>query len=322
MKPRIGLDIMGGDRAPSEIIEGALLALKELNVDLVAFGDEKVIREKLRDVEIVSSSNDLKMDSKPLEVLRKKNSSMHLGLQYLKDGKIDAFVSAGGTGPLFLGSTKIVGKLEGIERPALAVPVPSINGFTVLIDNGANVSVRPEHLLDFAIMGIAYAKILGRNDPKVGLLNVGEEEIKGTDVVKEAYKLLKEKLGDSFYGNVEGRDINIGTVDVVVTDGFTGNVAMKTMEGVGKLVSTALKKSIKESGIVSMIGAALMKKAFENFKKLLDAREYGGAFILGVNGIVVKAHGNSDRIAIKNAVKVAANGVNMKLLDLIRGEMR
>ncbi len=322
MKPRIGLDIMGGDRAPSEIVEGALLALKELEIDLVAFGDEKVVREKLKGVEIVSSSDDLKMDSKPLEVLRKKNSSMHLGLKYLKDGKVDAFVSAGGTGPLFLGATSIVGKIEGIDRPALAVPVPSISGFTILIDNGANVTVRPEHLLDFAIMGIAYAKILGRKDPKVGLLNVGEEDMKGTDVVKEAYKLLKERLGDSFYGNVEGRDINTGVVDVVVTDGFTGNVAMKTMEGVGKLVSAALKQSVKESGFLSMIGAAMMKKAFENFKKLLDAREYGGAFILGVNGIVVKAHGNSDRLAIKNAIRVAAKGVNMKLLDLIRGEIR
>ncbi len=322
MKPRIGLDIMGGDRAPSEIIEGALLALKELEVDLVAFGNEEIIREKLKGVEIVNSSDDLKMDSKPLEVLRKKSSSMHLGLQHLKEGKIDAFVSAGGTGPLFLGATSIVGKIEGIERPALAVPVPSINGFTILIDNGANVTVRPEHLLDFAIMGMAYAKILGRENPKVGLLNVGEEDIKGTDVVKEAYKLLKERLGDSFYGNVEGRDINTGVVDVVVTDGFTGNVAMKTMEGVGKLVSAALKRSIKESGVFSMMGAAMMKKAFENFKKLLDAREYGGAFILGVNGIVVKAHGNSDRLAIKNAIKVASKGVNMKLLDLIRGEIR
>ena len=321
MKPRIGLDVMGGDRAPSEILEGALLALKEFDFELVAFGPEKVVKEKLEGVEVIPSEDDLRMDSKALEVLRKKKSSMHLGLKYLSEGKIDAFVSAGGTGPLFLGATSIVGKMEGIERPALAVPVPSTNGFTVLIDNGANASVRPEHLLDFAIMGIAYAKVLGRKNPKVGLLNIGEEEMKGTEVVKEAYKLLKEKLGDSFYGNVEGRDINTGVVDVVVTDGFTGNVAMKTMEGVGKLVSETLKKSIKESGFFAMLGALLMKKAFDRFKKLLDPREYGGAFILGVNGIVVKAHGNSDRVAIKNAIRVAIDGVKMKLLEMIRGGM-
>ncbi len=322
MKPRIGLDIMGGDRAPSEIIEGALLASKDLDVDIVAFGNESMLKQRLPGFEVVPSGDDLRMDSKPLEVLRKRSSSMHLGLEYLKVGKIDAFVSAGGTGPLFLGSTSILGKLEGIERPALAVPVPSINGFTILIDNGANVAVRPEHLVDFAIMGIAYAKILGKRDPKVGLLNVGEEEIKGTDTVKEAYRLLKDRIGQAFYGNVEGRDINTGVVDVVVTDGFVGNVAMKTMEGVGKLVAAVLKRSVKETGFLSMLGALMMKKAFDRFKRLLDAREYGGAFILGVNGIVVKAHGNSDRLAIKNAVRVAAEGVKMKLLDMIRGEIK
>ncbi|MCD6449199.1 MAG: phosphate acyltransferase PlsX [Thermotogaceae bacterium] len=319
---KIGLDIMGGDRAPEEMIEGALLALKEYDIELYAFGDENLIKQRIPDAVVVSSFDDLMMDSKPMEVLRKKNSSMHLGLQYLREGKIDAFVSAGGTGPLFLGATSIVGKIEGIERPALAVPVPSTNGFTVLIDNGANVSVRAKHLLDFAIMGIAYAKVLGRENPKVGLLNVGEEEIKGTDLVKEAYALLKEKLGGEFYGNVEGRDINTGVVDVVVTDGFTGNIAMKTMEGVGKLVSESLKKSIKSSGFLAMLGALLMKKAFDKFKKLLDPSEYGGAFILGVNGVVVKAHGNSDRVAIKNAVRVAINGAKMKLVDLIRGEIQ
>jgi len=319
---KIGLDIMGGDRAPEEMIEGALLALREYDFQLYAFGNENLIKQKIPNAVVVPSSDDLKMDSKPMEVLRKKDSSMHIGLQYLKEGRIDAFVSAGGTGPLFLGATSIVGKIEGIERPALAVPVPSTNGFTVLIDNGANVTVRANHLLDFAIMGIAYAKVLGRKNPRVGLLNVGEEEIKGTDLVKEAYALLKEKLGSRFYGNVEGRDINAGRVDVVVTDGFTGNVAMKTMEGVGKLVSQSLKRSIKSSGLFAMLGALLMKKAFERFKKLLDPSEYGGAFILGVNGIVVKAHGNSDRVAIKNAIRVAINGAKMKLVDLIRGEIQ
>ncbi len=320
--PKIGLDIMGGDRAPEEIIQGALLALDEYEFELVAFGPEDLLKKTLKDVEIVPSKDDLSMDSSSMEVLRRKGSSMHLGLRYLRSGEIDAFVSAGGTGPLFLGATSIVGKMEGIERPALAVPVPSTNGFTILIDNGANVSLRPNHYLDLAIMGMAYARVLGRENPKVGLLNVGEEEIKGTDVVKEAYSILKEKLGDAFHGNVEGRDINTGVVDVVVTDGFTGNIAMKTMEGVGKLVSETLKKVIKETGFLSILGALMMKRAFNRFKKILDPKEYGGAFILGVNGVVVKAHGNSDRVAIKNAIRVALDGVKMDLIGLIRGGMK
>ncbi len=314
---KIGIDIMGGDRAPEEMIKGALMAKEEFDVDLVAFCPEE-LSSRLPGFETVPSRDDLSMDSKPMDVLRRKESSMHLGLKYLSEGKVDAFVSAGGTGPLFLGSVSIVGKMKGIERPALAVPVPSTNGFTILIDSGANVTLRPEHYFDLAIMGMAYAKVLGKDNPKVGLLNVGEEEIKGTDTVKEAHRILRERLKDSFYGNVEGRDINTGVVDVVVTDGFTGNVAMKTMEGVGKLVSETLKRSISESGILAKIGALLMMKAFKRFKKLLDPKEYGGAFILGVEGIVVKAHGNSDAVAFKNAIKVAIEGAKMGLIEMIR----
>ncbi len=313
---RIAVDVMGGDRAPDEVLKGALLAREELGCEIVLVGPEAVVKGK--GVQFVVAEDVVKMDDKPLEVLRKKNSSMHVGLQLLKDGSVDAFVSAGATGPLFLGSTTIVGKLECVERPAIGVAVPSLRGFTVLIDAGANVKVRPEHLVDFAYMGIAYAKVLGVEDPKVGLLNIGTEELKGYEELKKAHELLKERFGERFVGNVEGHDVNLGTVDVVVTDGFSGNVALKTMEGVAKLVLATMKDSIKKGGFLSILGAILMKKSFKLMSEKLDPRSYGGTFILGVNGVVVKAHGSSDAKAIKNAIKVAKRGAELGIVEEIK----
>ncbi|PLV58740.1 phosphate acyltransferase PlsX [Thermotoga sp. KOL6] len=312
---KIAIDVMGGDRAPNEILKGALLASKEIESEIVLIGPERIVGET--GLQFVPSSEVVKMDDSPLEVLRKKNSSMHIGLRLVSEGKVDAFVSAGATGPLFLGATSIVKKLEGVERPALGVAVPSLKGVTILIDAGANAKVRPEHLLDFAFMGIAYAKVLGVEDPKVGLLNIGSEETKGHEDLKKAFSLLKENLGDVFYGNVEGHDINSGTVDVVVSDGFSGNVALKTMEGTAKLITTTLKKVIKEGGILSLLGALLMKRSLNKLKERLDPRSYGGTFILGVRGIVVKAHGSSDAKAIMHAIKVAEKGIKMRIVEEI-----
>ncbi|AGL49073.1 phosphate acyltransferase [Thermotoga maritima MSB8] len=312
---KIAIDVMGGDRAPDEILKGALLASKEVEGEIVLIGPEEIVKNK--GLPFVSASEIVKMDDPPLEVLRKKNSSMHMGLKLLSEGKVDAFVSAGATGPLFLGATSIVGKLEGIERPALGVAVPSLKGATVLIDAGANAKVRPEHLVDFAFMGIAYSKVLGAENPRVGLLNMGSEENKGPDDIKRAYQLLKEFLGDTFFGNVEGHDINLGTVDVVVADGFSGNVALKTMEGTAKLVTSVLKESIKDGGFLSLLGALLMKRSFDKMKEKLDPRSYGGTFILGVKGIVVKAHGSSDAKAIKHAIKVAEKGIRVNIVQEI-----
>ncbi|RKX49202.1 MAG: phosphate acyltransferase PlsX [Thermotogae bacterium] len=318
---KIALDIMGGDRAPGEILKGALFASEHIE-KIVLVGPKKFLNEELKGkFEVVDSSDFIPMDASPMDVLRRKDSSMHIGLRLLREGKVDAFVSAGATGPLFLGSTTIVGRVKNIERPSLAIPIPSLKGFTILIDGGANLRIRPKHYLEFAIMGIAYARILGKEDPKVGLLNVGEEETKGNEEIREAYKLLKEKLKDKFVGNVEGRDINAGTVDVVVTDGFSGNVALKTMEGMAKLISDIIKESIKRKGVFAHIGAIFLKGVFEDLKKLLDPRAYGGAFILGVNGVVVKAHGSSDALAIRNALKVARDGVEMKLVERIERGM-
>ena len=314
---KIALDIMGGDRAPDEILKGALFASEQME-GIVLIGSRDFLDSDMRKkFEIVDSSDFIPMDASPMDILRKKDSSMHIGLKLLKEKKVDAFVSAGATGPLFLGATAIVGKIRNVERPSLAIPVPSLKGFTVLIDGGANLKIRPKHYLEFAIMGMVYAKVLGKKDPKVGLLNVGEEETKGDEEIKEAYRLLKEKLKDKFVGNVEGRDINLGTVDVVVTDGFSGNVALKTMEGTAKMISEVIKGSIRKKGISAYIGSLFLRGVFKDLKKLLDPRTYGGAFILGVNGIVVKAHGSSDALAIRNALEVARNGVKLKLVERI-----
>jgi len=327
---RVALDVMGGDKAPEEIKAGALMFAEEIKsynkrVHLVLIGTEDAISDlknhKLADyftLEIVKDY--LPMDIKPTEALRRKESSMYVGAQMLKERQVDAFVSAGNTGALLACATLVVGRIEGIDRPALAVPIPSLNGFTVLIDGGANAEVRPDYLIQFAAMGVEYARILGKNSPKVGLLNVGTEENKGTDMHKLAYQMLKEKLGPMFHGNVEGNDINLGTVDVVVTDGFTGNVAMKTMEGVAKLISQTIKEEAKKS-IDGIIGALIFSRVLKKLKEKLDPRTYGGTFFLGVNGIVVKAHGNSDRVAIKNALKVATQGVEKQLIKNLEAQL-
>ncbi|MCD6551701.1 phosphate acyltransferase PlsX [Thermotoga sp.] len=315
---RIAIDVMGGDRAPDEILKGALLASKEIEGEIILVGPREIVEKT--GLPFVAAAEIVKMDDSPLEVLRKKDSSMYVGLKMVSEGKVDAFVSAGATGPLFLGATSIVGKIEGVERPALGVAVPSLKGFTVLIDAGASAKVRPEHLLDFSLMGIAYAKVLGVKSPRVGLLNIGAEETKGHEGLRKAFSLLKEHLGETFYGNVEGHDINLGTVNVVVTDGFSGNVALKTMEGTARLITTVMKEAIKEGGIFSLIGAFLMKRSFDRMKERLDPRSYGGTFILGIKGIVVKAHGSSDAKAMKHAIKVAERGIRMNIVrEIERG---
>ncbi|MFN6992015.1 MAG: phosphate acyltransferase PlsX [Fervidobacterium sp.] len=322
---RIVLDLMGGDRAPEEIKAGAFMYLDSIekvnkDVKLIVVGIKEALDgfEKYGDlVELVECIDFLPMDIKPTEALRRKDSSMYIASKIVKEKRADAIVSAGNTGALLSCATLVIGRLEKIDRPALAVPVPSLNGFTILIDAGANVDVKPEWLLQFAVMGIEYAKVLGKKEPKVGLLNVGTEENKGTEREKIAYKLLKETIRDNFYGNVEGNDINIGTVDVVVADGFSGNVAMKTMEGVSKLISNTIKQEAKKS-IDGILGSLVFARTLKKLKKKLDPRTYGGSFFLGVDGVVVKAHGNSDRLAIFNALKVAQNGIENGIIDAMK----
>ncbi|OAA31329.1 phosphate acyltransferase [Kosmotoga arenicorallina S304] len=326
---KIALDVFGGDLAPDVNIDGAISILKEerLDLELYLVGKEEVIKKLLRDrgfthekLHVIDAPEIFGMAEKPSAILRKKDTSLYRSAQLVKEGKVDAMVSAGNTGAVLAVALFVVGRIKGVERGAIATPIPSKRGFTVLLDCGANVEVRPEHLRDFGKMGFHYAKLLGKTSPKVGLLNVGEEEEKGTKDTKAAFEMLKETLGDSFCGNVEGRDILYGDVDVVVTDGFKGNVAMKAIEGAAKFIGDVLKSQIKASGFAGILGGLLLKGAFNRLKKTLDPSEYGGAFVLGVKGVVTKAHGNSNTLAIKNAIKVAHEGVKGKLVDKLQKE--
>lgn len=322
---RIALDAFGSDHAPYEEAKGALLFVEKTQHTVVLVGDEEKIKPLIPSgterVEFFNASERFGMAQRPTEILKSPKSSMAVCAQLVKDKKADGFVSAGNTGAVLVLGTFRIGRIEGVERPAIATVIPSKIGGTVLIDSGANVSLKPQNYVQFAHMGIAYTKgILKRKNPKCGLLNVGTEAEKGNETVKEAYKLLKDKLGKSFIGNVEGRDVCWGNVDVVVCDGFSGNIVLKTLEGIGTYMSNALKESVKRSNIFQKIGALMMKGTFKSFKETFDYRKYGGAFLLGVNGTVVKAHGASDSLAIFNALRVAAEGVENGILDLINME--
>jgi glycerol-3-phosphate acyltransferase PlsX len=321
---KIALDAAGGDRAPEVNIEGALLALKEFSdLEILLVGREDELKSRLKStgeisrIEIVDAREVFPMSEKPSLLLRKRETSLYVSATQLKESKADALVSAGNTGGVLAAALFIVGRLKGVERGAIAVAVPSKNGFSILIDAGANAEVRAEHLRDFGIMGYEYARHLGKNPVRVGLLNVGEEEEKGTDLTKAAFGYLKDELSSHFVGNVEGRDIVFGDVDVIVSGGFEGNVSLKAIEGAGKLISHRLKEEIKKSGFAGILGALLLKKALGRLKKAMNPSEYGGAFVLGVKGIVVKAHGNSDSLGIKNAIRVAYEGVKGELVKKI-----
>lgn len=318
---RIALDSAGGDRAPGVNLEGAALALREFpDLKVLLVGRQEELEQDLKDcpdfsrIEIIDAREVFPMSEKPSLLLRKKDTSLYIAAQQLKEGRADAFVSAGNTGGVLAAALFIVGRIKGIERGAIAVTVPSRKGFTILIDAGANAEVRAEHLRDFGLMGQEYAKLLGREPAKVGLLNVGAEEEKGTDLTKAAYAHLREALGSDFIGNIEGDDITLGEGDVVVCGGFEGNIALKAIEGAGKLISGKLKDEIKKSGLFGLLGGLFLKNAISRLKKAMDSRETGGAFILGVRGVVVKAHGNSDALAIKNAIRVAREGVRGELV--------
>ncbi|MGD9908360.1 MULTISPECIES: phosphate acyltransferase PlsX [Mesotoga] len=325
---RIALDAFGGDNAPQVNVDGAFLALKEFqDLEILLVGREEDLKPLIKEspetsrISIVDAREVFPMSEKPSLLLRKKETSLYKAAIQVKDANADALVSAGNTGGVLAAALFVVGRIKGVDRGAIAVLVPSKNGFTILIDAGANAEARAEHLRDFGTMGYEYAKLMGREKPKVGLLNVGEEQEKGTELTKLAFDYLKNDLGDSFAGNVEGRDINYGDVDVVVCSGFDGNIAMKTMEGTGKLISATLKKEIKKSGLFGIIGALFLKRALGRLKKTMDPSEYGGAFILGVKGAVVKAHGNSNALAIKNAIRVAYQGVKGDLIKKLEEKL-
>jgi glycerol-3-phosphate acyltransferase PlsX len=321
----IALDGMGGDYAPGSVVDGILKYLEkgQETVSFIITGLEEKIKplfpqSKLpENVKIVPSSEVFAMDEKPSLILKRTNTSLHKAAALVRDREADALISAGNTGGLLAAATFLIGRIKGVKRPALITPIPNLNRDVLLLDSGATVECSKEILIGFTRMSIAFLQVIGRSDYKIGLLNVGTEEDKGTEEIKEAYSLMKEKFGDSFYGFVEGRDINLGKVDVIVTDGFSGNIALKAMEGTAKFILETLKDEIKKGGLRAKIGALLLKPALVLLKQRFDPHDVGGAFILGVNAPVVKAHGNSNGFAISNAIRVAIDGVKNRLVENI-----
>lgn len=311
----IVLDAMGSDKAPEPELRGAILACRQYPVRIHLVGPEDRIAPALKahlngeqlPIEIVHASEWISMDDKAAQAVRaKKDSSMRVGLKLVREGKARGFVTAGNTGAAMATAKMVLGALPGVERPALATILPTSAGVPcILLDVGANVDSDPHNLVQFALMGQIYSRnVLGIAKPRVGLLSIGEEDSKGNALSKETLPMLRETKAINFVGNVEGRDLFGSHVDVVVCDGFVGNVTIKTIEGVARMISDELKKSLKVT-ITSQVGALLSRRAYKNFKRRLDYSEYGGAPLLGVQGACIIGHGSSNERAIMNAIRVA-----------------
>jgi len=309
-KLTIAVDVMGSDLGPIELIAGAKQAISEFpNLKLVLVGDQEIIRPQLganfdtERYEILHAPEIIGYDEQPtVAIKKKKNSSLAAGLKHLKSGQVQGFVSAGSTGALLVGVFAYVKRKQGIERPALCALLPNKTGHTLLLDCGANAEVKPSYLLQFGQLGAEYMQnCMGIKNPRVGLVNVGTEKEKGTPILQEAYGLL-EASNLNFVGNIEGRDIPAGEVDVAVCDGLVGNVVLKLTEGLSKTLMGMIKAELTAS-VVSTLGALLAKGAFKRLKKRFDYREVGGAPFLGLESLVVKAHGSSDALAIKSAIR-------------------
>jgi glycerol-3-phosphate acyltransferase PlsX len=323
---RVALDAMGGDRGPDVNVEGAVQAAREYGTAVTLVGVEGEIERYLRQhdthglpLTIEHASEVVEMGESPSVALRrKKHSSIRIGLDLVKRGEADAFISAGNTGAVMATALVVLGPLPGVERPAIAVVVPTLTGTAVLLDAGANVDSKPRHLAQFAIMGNVYARdFLGLPRPRVGLLSIGEEESKGNELTREAFKELEEEASLNFIGNVEGRDVFNGTTDVIVCDGFIGNVALKISESVLEAMFTMLREELSK-GLRGKAGSLLLLPAFRRFKRRVDPSEYGGAPLLGVNGVCVIGHGRSMGRAIKNAIRAAGDCVSNKVIAHIR----
>lgn len=330
------LDAMGGDNAPDANIKGAVKAVNQVKAEIVLIGKEEIIKSRVKEIygktieeisprlKIQNATETIEMEDTPtVAIKRKKDSSMVVGFKMLKEGKGDVFISAGNSGALLTGATLLVGRIKGIDRPALAGILPAYKSRLVLIDSGANTNCKPINLLQFAQMSTIYIRnTFGVEKPRIGLLNIGTEETKGNELTKESYMLLKEKseeCGVNFIGNVEGRDAFSGEVDAIVTDGFTGNIFLKAIEGLGKLVKRSLKESLMKN-IFSKLAAVPTLPAIKRFSKTMDYKSYGGALFLGVKKPVVKAHGSSDEILFEFTIKQAEQFVNNKTVDNLISE--
>jgi glycerol-3-phosphate acyltransferase PlsX len=332
----IAVDAMGADRAPKPEIEGAILAARQCEVRILLVGQQDVVRGELAHhpearglpIEVVHASEFISMDDKAAQAVKtKRDSSMRVGLRLVKDGTANGFVTAGNTGAAMVTAKLVLGVIPGVDRPALAMVFPTAaNSATIMLDVGANVDCKPQNLQQFAIMGDIYFRSIfsGRfptaSNPRVGLLSVGEEETKGNDLTHEAFQLIK-LLPLNFLGNVEGRDLYNGRADVIVCDGFVGNVALKVSEGLVEAVRAILKEAL-HSSLTRQMGYLLSRAAYQDFKKRLDYSEYGGAPLLGLKGVAIVSHGSSNGTAIKNAIRVAAefarSGLNQTIEEKIQ----
>ncbi|MBQ1441684.1 MAG: phosphate acyltransferase PlsX [Clostridia bacterium] len=320
------VDGFGGDNAPLEIIKGCAMAVEKFDdIEIVLTGDEKKINEiasnegiSMERIDVVHAPDVIEMSDHPTELMKtKKGSSMAVGLSMLAEGRGDAMISAGSTGAMLTGATLIVKRIKGVKRPALAPVMPNADGKFMLIDCGANADCRPEMLVQFAHMGSVYMKnVLGVENPRVGLANIGTEETKGDELRKAAYELLKNEPNINFIGNFETRDIAEGGVDVLVADGFTGNIILKTYEGVATMLSGKFKGVFKKN-IINKLGAAVMLKDLNEIKRSMDHNEYGGAPFLGVRKPVFKAHGSSKAITICNAIRLTREFVSSNVIGKI-----
>ena len=328
------VDAMGGDNAPDAVIKGAVKAINEIESEIMLIGDKDIInsrvrelfgKEKLEDLSskfsIYHTTEVINMEDKPTDAIKhKKDSSMVVGFKLLKEGKGDVFISAGNSGALLTGATLLIGRIKGIDRPAMAPMLPSYKKRLMLIDAGANTNCKPINLVQFAQMATIYLKnTYGIEKPVIGLLNIGTEPTKGNELIRESYQILteeSEKLGINFVGNVEGRDAFSGKIDAVVCDGFTGNVFLKTVEGMGKLVKRTLTESLKKN-IISTIAAFPALPGIKRFSKTMDYKEYGGALFLGVKKPVIKAHGSSDEKLFHYTIKQAEQFAKNKAVDMM-----
>jgi len=328
MSYKVGIDISGGDHAPSEVIKGALAAQSELQEQVVLVGDENEIKQQLLrhrrsadDFMIVHAPEKITMADSPVAAVRKKrNSSIAVGINCLKEKRMDAFVSCGNTGAVVGAATLGLGLIEGVERPGIALSVPTKKGISVIIDVGATIDCKPLHLLQYGIMSAIYSRlVLNKDNPSVGLLNIGEEASKGGGMMKKMHALFSVS-SLNFVGNVEARELTQGKCDCIVCDGFVGNIALKVLEGGAELIGNMLLEAMKK-GIRGKLSLLLAKKNLREFKRSIDYAEYGGALLLGVDGIVIIGHGRSNSLAVKNAIKVAVGELKRDLTAEIKREV-
>jgi len=316
--PKIAIDAMGGDHAPHAVIEGALLAVEDFGAELVLVGDQNAIARELAkhpaapEFQVVPAAQVVPMHESPSAALRKKDSSITVAFELMRRGEVDAVVSAGNSGAMMAIGMFVMGTLAHVARPAILVVVPSMGKGTVIVDAGANVDCKPRHLVQFGLMGSIYAdRVLGVPQPRVGVLSNGEEDGKGNDLTRAASEQLSA-TSLNYIGYVEGRDIFNGKVDVIVCDGFTGNIALKSMEGVASFAGEVLKKAFKKN-ISSRLGYLLSRKSLSEAYRRLDYAEYGGAPLIGLDGVAIIAHGGSNPRAIKNAIRAARDAVNQEV---------